>query len=188
MDLKKYVVPAILILMLSGCFGGEDLTERAMTLRSKLLQAQELHFDADITADYGDKAYTFSMRCHGDGDGNIHFEVRSPESISGIMGYISEGEGKLVFDETALHIGLLTDDQVNPVSAPWIMLRTLRSGYLVAAGMEGESLRLSIDDGYEDNALRLDIWLDTEDRPQRVEIACDGRNILSLHVSNFRIL
>ena len=53
--------------------------------------------------------------------------------------------------------------------------------------MEGELLRLTIDDSYEDDAMTLDIWLSREDRPQRAEILYDGKRILSLDVKNFAI-
>lgn len=38
-------------------------------------------------------------------------------------------------------------------------MKTLRSGYITSAGMDGGRLRLTIDDSYEDDALHLDIWL-----------------------------
>ena len=81
----------------------------------------------------------------------------------------------------------MTDDQLSPVSAPWIFLRTLRSGYLTSAGMDGEQLRLTINDSYEEDALQLDIWLDGDDVPVRAEILYDGRRILSLSVKKFKI-
>ena len=67
-------------------------------------------------------------------------------------------------------------------------MKTLRSGYLRAAGMEEDMLRLTIDDSYEDNALQLDIWLDEGHLPKRAEVLCEGRMILSLDVRNFEIL
>ena len=69
-----------------------------------------------------------------------------------------------------------------------MFLKTLRSGYLRGAGMEGELLRLTIQDSYEENSLQLDIWLAEEDTPIRTEILCDGKRILSMDVRSFRIL
>ena len=54
--------------------------------------------------------------------------------------------------------------------------------------MEGELLRLTIDDSYEEDSLQLDIWLDAKDQPQRTEICYDGRTILTLSVREFQIL
>jgi len=159
-----------------------------MELRSKLLRASGSAFEVDISADYGDKLYLFSMTCEANAQGDVRFTVTQPETIAGITGTIANGTGALTFDDTALHFDLLTDEQLSPVSAPWILLKTLRSGYLTSSGMDGDGVRLTIDDSYEEDALQLDIWLNEEDIPQRAEVLYDGRNILSLAVKNFQIL
>ena len=177
----------LLLLLFTGCSGASKEIERGMALRLKLLKASSCAFDTGITADYGDALYSFSMSCEADTQGNVAFVVIAPQTIAGITGEISGKGGELTFDDTALQFSLMADDQVTPVSAPWILMRTLRGGCLTSAGMEGELLRLSIDDSYDDDALNLDIWLDGEDVPVRAEILYDGRRILSLTVTNFRI-
>lgn len=186
--MKRTGVIFVLLLLLSGCSDTASELERGMALRSQLLQAEQVRFTADIAADYGDSIQLFSMECLCDRQGNVAFTVTAPETIAGITGSISEGEGKLTFEETALHFPLLTDNQLNPASAPWILMRTLRSGYLTSAGMEEELLRLTIDDSYEEDALQLDIWLGEENLPQRAEVCYDGRSILTLTVKSFQIL
>ena len=44
-----------------------------------------------------------------------------------------------------------------------------------------------MDDSYEENALNLDVWLDSEDIPQRADICYAGKRILSLNLENVRI-
>lgn len=185
--MKRAAVLIFIVAMLSGCSSAHPELDRGMALRDRLLSGQGCSFDADITADYGDKLYEFSMACQGDVQGNLAFTVTAPETIAGITGTVSDVGGKLTFDDTALQFELMTDDQLSPVSAPWIFLRTLRSGYLTSAGMDGEQLRLTINDSYEEDALQLDIWLDGDDVPVRAEILYDGRRILSLSVKNFKI-
>lgn len=185
--MKKLGVLFILLVFLAGCSNTSKEIERGMALRSRILKCSSCAFDAQITADYGDKIYTFSMTCLGNPQGDIAFTVTAPESISGITGTVSEEGGKLTFDDTALQFDLMADDQVTPVSAPWIFLKTLRSGYLTSACAEKEGIRLTIDDSYEEDALQLDIWLNEEDIPNRAEILYDGRRILSLDVQNFVI-
>lgn len=177
----------LLLFLLTGCTDTPKEIERAMALRSRLLSAQSCAFDAEITADYGDKLHTFAMHCEADSDGDVKFTVTEPESIAGITGEISDEGGKLTFEGTALQFDLLADDQVTPVSAPWILIKTLRGGYLTSACQEGELLRVTIDDSYEENALQLDIWLDGEEMPVRAEILYDGRRILSLDVVDFQM-
>ena len=158
-----------------------------MMLRSQLLSARECTFDAEITADYGDKICSFSMNCIGNSDGSLLFTVTAPETIAGITGSVSEEGGKLTFDDTVLQFPLLADDQLSPVSAPWIFYHTLRNGYLTSAGMEDGQLRLSIDDSFRDDALHLDIWLNEADIPIRSEILHENTRILTLTVENFQI-
>ena len=186
--MRRTGVVLFLLLFLSGCAGTASELERGMALRSRLLQAEQVSFTVDIAADYGDAIQLFSMDCCSDSEGNLTFTLTAPETIAGITGSISDGEGKLTFDETALHFELLTDDQLNPASSPWILMKTLRSGYLTSAGMEEDLLRLTIDDSYEEDALQLDIWLGEGDLPQRAEICYDGRTILTLTVKAFQIL
>ena len=93
----------------------------------------------------------------------------------------------MTFDDTVLFFDSMADDQISPISAPWVFLKTLRSGYLTSAGTEEEFLRLTINDTYEDDALQLDVWLGEGDVPVRCEILYDERRILSLTVTNFQI-
>lgn len=185
--MKRTGALVLLLLLLTGCSNASQEIERGMALRTRLLATDECSFNAAITADYGDKVYTFSMTCQGDAQGNLSFMVTEPESIFGITGTVSDTGGKLTFDNAALQFDLMADDQVTPISAPWILLKTLRSGYLTSACTEEELLRLTIDDSYEDDALQLDIWLNGDDEPVRSEILYDGRRILSIEVTNFEI-
>ena len=182
--MKKLGLCLVLLAVFSGCSRTSGELDRGLKLRSEILKASTFSFDAEITADYGDKLHQFSMQCQSDGNGDLRFTVTAPETISGITGKITREGGALTFDDTALHFDLLTDEQLSPVSAPWILVKTLRSGYLRASCQEDEGLRLTIDDSYEDDALTLDIWLDRQDMPSRAEVLYDGRRILTVLVKN----
>lgn len=185
--MKRTVCLMLLLVLLTGCAGKQGELDRAMALRSRLL-SQSVAFDAKITADYGDRTYGFAMACEADAQGNLKFTVTEPEAISGIQGSVSATGGKLTFDGEALAFGLLADGQLAPVSAPWLLLNTLRSGYLTSCTVEGGNLRLAIDDSYADDALHLDIWLDAGDQPVRGEALWRGRRILTVAVENFRFI
>lgn len=183
--MKRLLAIMLCVMLLSGCSLGQSEIDRAMGIRQKLLGSNGCSFDAVITADYGDEVHTFSMNCQTDGNGGVSFTVTAPETISGITGSIDHEGGKLAFDDTVLAFELLADGQVTPVSAPWLFIRTLRSGYLSACGVSGDGLHIQIDDSYADDALRLDIWTDANELPLRCEIVWQGRRILSLDVRNF---
>ena len=78
--MKKVGVLIVFLLFLAGCTHSSTEIERGMALRSRILQASSISFDAEITADYGDKVYTFSMTCRGNPQGDIAFTVAAPES------------------------------------------------------------------------------------------------------------
>lgn len=182
--MKRITCILLILLLLAGCSGQSDEMDRAMAMRARLL-GHAVSFDAVVTADYGDTVYTFTLACQADTQGNVTFSVTEPDSIAGISGQISATGGKLTFDDQALSFALLADEQLSPVSAPWVLIRSLRSGYLTSCGKEGENLRLSVDDSYADDALHLDVWLGENDFPIRGEILWKGRRLLSVGVKNF---
>lgn len=185
--MKRLIAIVLCVLMLSGCAAHSENMDRAMALRSKL-QQQEVSFLVDITADYGDKRHEFSMECRADVQGNLKFTVTAPESISGITGTISQNSGKLTFDEQVLAFDILADGLISPVSGPWVMMQTLRGGYLTSCSRDGDYTRVDIDDSYAEKALHLAVWLDSGDIPQQCEIYWQGRRLLTMAVKSFRYL
>ena len=177
----------IALVLLTGCTGKRDELDRAMQLRANLLGCLGCSFDVAITADYGDELHKFAMACEADGRGNLSFTVTEPETIAGITGHIASGEGKLTFDDVILQFPLMADEQVTPISGPWILMKTLLGGYLTAAGEEENLLHLTIHDSYEDDALRMEIWLNEDNAPVCGEIFYDGRRIVTMTVENFQI-
>ena len=183
--MRKLLAVFFAVVFLSGCSGEDQSLDKAMSMRARLLDSQGCSFRAVITADYGDKLYEFVMQCSTDSEGALSFTVTSPETIAGITGTISSGEGKLIFDDQALVFSLLADGQVTPVSAPWIFIKALRSGYLSACTKTENGLRLAVDDSYEEDALHLDIWTDETEIPIYCEILWQGRRVVSLDIKNF---
>ena len=183
----KRLAVCLTLLFLTGCSENGELRE-GIELRSRLLQASQCSFSVSIQADFGDTLSEFAMDCTGDKEGDIAFTVIAPESIAGISGTLSGSGGKLTFDGTALDFGYLAEGELSPVSGPWIFLNTLRSGNIISACREEGKIRLSVDDSYEADALRLDIWVEESGLPAKADILSNGRRILALTVKNFRIL
>jgi hypothetical protein len=186
---KKILLFLLAALMLAGCKRENLELEQMMAFRAALLSGSGCSFEAVITADYQEELYLFTLECRCDEQGTIYFKVQKPESIAGISGVISSAGGKLTFDNAeGLAFETLADGQVTPVTAPWLFIKALRSGYVTSCGMEEDMLRASIDDSYKEDALRLDVWFVDEDIPYRAEILWADRRILSLEVTNFEIL
>lgn len=187
--MKKAAVSLVLaVLCLTGCGGKNKELERSLALRARALQGNSCSFSAQVTPDYGDKVYEFAMDCQVDSQGAMAFQVTAPETISGITGTLAANGGTLTFEDTALAFPMLVEGLASPVSGPWLFWKALTAGCITSAGVDGEALRISVDDSYEDSALQLDIWCDGADTPIRVEACQEGRRILTISLSNFTIV
>ena len=186
--MKRLLALMFAVLLFTGCGNQNDYLRDAVSMREKLLSSNGCSFDAAITADYADKIYTFGMQCLFDKDGNLTFTVSKPETIVGITGSIAINSGRLTFDDKVLAFSLLADGELSPISVPWLLIKTLRSGYIQSCGSSNGSVHLTIDDSYEEDALKVDIWLNDSQLPAEAEIVWQGRRILSVTVDNFQYL
>ena len=178
----------LIIMLLNGCSGSADPLDPALSLRNRLLKCESFSFVADICADYGDVLQSFSILCQCDNKGSVTFTVQKPETIAGINGTMDGSGGKLTFDDQVLMFSPLADGQISPVSAPWVLVKSLLGGYIRSGGDTADGYRICIDDSYAEDALKLDIWLNEQYEPSRAEILWQGRRILSLDIYNFIIL
>lgn len=187
--MKRYLMLVILILVIfCGCSAENTQMDQAMQLRTNLLHGSGCEFDTIITADYGDKVYTFTLSCSADAEGNLQFKVLEPQYIAGIDGKIESNSGKLIYNDLVLGFELQADGLLSPVSAPWIFLRALRSGYVRYCGVDGKYILLTVDDSYQTDALMLDIWINDDLQPIQADVYENNRCILSIQIQNFRIL
>lgn len=186
--MKRCLFVTLLLLILTGCGSGSQPMERVLAFRNQLNAGGGCAFDAYITADYGDALYTFTLECQADPQGNLEFSVLQPKSIEGIAGTVSAEKGALTFDDQVLAFSLLADGQLTPVSAPWLMLRTLQSGYVRGCSLDDGALYAVIDDSYEEDTIQLDIWFDENDYPKHADFLWQGRRIITMEVKNFRHL
>jgi len=161
--------------------------ERFIKVHSENFESELILVDKETGVNYlfVSRGYAGGLTPLLDAQGKVTFSVTAPETIAGITGTVSASGGRLTFDGNALAFTLLADGQVSPVSGPWLLMKTLRSGYLTSCGMEEGSLRIAIDDSYEDDALHLDVWLDGQDAPIRGEIMWQGRRLLTIGVKIF---
>lgn len=176
-----------MVLLLSGCSTDSSGLNSGTALRSKLLQASECSFTAEITADYDDRSFLFTADCATDNSGDLSFTLTAPTTISGISGRLTGEAGQLVFDDMTLDFPLSAEDLPSPLSAPWIFMNALRSGFLSSVCIDDSKLRLCIDDTYAGEDIRLDVWLDSAYLPCRAEILHDGIRFLTLNVTKFVI-
>ncbi len=178
----KKILPLLLIL-LTGCRGEDPAMAAALELRSRCLGAA-VGFEAEITADYITTLEEFDLACSADPAGEMTFRVLEPRDIEGICGTVTGTEGTVIFDDAILAFPLMADGRLSPLSAPWVMMKALRSGCIVAVRQEEELLHLTIDDSYDDDALTVEIWVE-EGKVEAAEIAWEGRRQIAMTIDDF---
>ena len=159
-----------------------------MAFRDHLLDASECGFTAHITADYGTELDKFTMNVISDSEGNVSFEVVEPDVISGITGTVTRAGGALTFDDTILGFPMLAEGRLAPVTAPWVLIQSLRSGYISSVGREDDGWHLTVLDSYEEDALLLDVWFDDDWQPLHSEFLYKNEKILTLSIENLRFV
>ena len=184
--MKKVFWTLIPVVLLTGCAMGKGEMEEALAFRSKILGAESVRFEAEVSADYIDRMEEFDLACEADAAGALTFRVTEPEEISGITGTVTGEEGTLTFDDTVLAFPLLAEERLSPVSGPWVMMKALRSGYITWVVREGEKLHITVDDSYADDALTLEIWIEG-DEVDACEIGWKGRRQMTMDIGDFRI-
>ena len=184
----KLAALVLCVCLLCGCSAEKDPLDQAMDLRNALLTGQECTFSCVISADYAERIYTFQMDCTMDTEGNMSFTVTEPETLYGISGVISREGGGLCFDDKVLAFPMLANDQLIPVSAPWIFLNSLKSGYISGCSSENEGICLYIDDSFNDAVLHMEVQMNSENVPIWADIFWNQKRILAVDIREFMIM
>ena len=179
----KRILPLFLVFLL-GCSGPDPAMETALDLRSRCLASPNVRFRAEIRADYITGFEEFTLDCETSPDGAVSFRVASPEEIADICGTVRRDEGTVEFDGAVLAYPLMAQERLSPLSGPWVVMKAIRSGCIIAAGQEGELTRVTIDDSYADNALTVDVWLE-DGQVIQAEVAWEGLRCLVMTFDDF---
>ena len=183
--MKKILSILILVVFLCGCSNGEENLEGIMNLRKAVISAKSCSFSAIITADYQTESFMFKMDCVSDEQGNVTFTVIEPTSVSGITGKVSNDGGKLTFDDKYLVFAPLADGLITPVSAPWLFMKTLRSGYISGCSVTENGDSILFNDTYQNNSMDMIIQTNENNLPCLAEIYWQGRCAVTIRVENF---
>ena len=176
-----------MVLMLCGCKNGNEPLNKALAIRNQLLTGDGCSFTAEVHADYGEKLYIFKMDCQVDEAGKLTFKILEPTTIQGITGKVSADGGAITFDDKILAFPTIADGQITPVSAPWLIIKTLRSGYLKSCADLDDGFEMIIDDSYEEETLQLSVVARGK-MPISAEIFWQGRRVLTITIEAFTYL
>ena len=126
----------MMTLLLSGCKAGsgEERPENlAARIRGEYLSLGGWTARLDITADYGERVYEFSVDASWEKDGPTVLTVTAPESVAGITARLEDGEGYLEYDGASLSTGPLTGDGLSPLEVIPFVMKELTQGYMARA-------------------------------------------------------
>lgn len=170
---------------LAACGGERKAEDLAAEIRTSMIAAQKLEMSLTISADYGDKVYTFGVNYTGNA-ANGQIEIRSPESVAGLTANVDVAQISLSYDDVTLDTGLVVSDGLAPVEAVPFMISQWQSGYITASGREKlgeiETVALTI---YVSETEELRTWFDLQSLlPVRAELSDNGRMVIACDFEN----
>jgi len=183
--IRKITFVLVLVLLFSGCGKAGEPTQKALDFRTKLMQSQKCDFLADISADYGNRVYEFTVQIHYTPE-ETTVTVLSPEEISGIEATISEEGTRVIFDDLELDFGKMADGTVSPMSLPWLLGQCWLEEYIAGAGVDGDLEKVTYLRGYDEQELTVNTWLNKEGIPVQAEVLFDGKRCLNVGIREFQ--
>lgn len=133
-DGARKTISLALALLLTGCAAGEQGPDQAaLDLRSAYLSMSGMEAQAEVTADYGDRAYQYTVSCRGTAEeGSL--TVIAPDSIAGTGTEWKDGQTRLDYDGISLETGPLSPDGLSPADALPVILSACQSGAILESG------------------------------------------------------
>lgn len=174
-----FVIFGILMLSLSSCVSiSYKAEESAQDIRTLIINS-EMKLTAEVTADYGDRVYEFTLN-YDTGTGLI--EVKEPETLAGLTVTVSKEDGSTVlsYDGAELNTGTFDDDGLSPVSSLPILVTQWREGYILECyyetldGIDTVAIKTNI----SDDVMSIS-WFDRANgNPIKSEIVTDEQVVI----------
>lgn len=179
---------ALALTALCACGGKTDAAmQQALDLRTALGAAGGCAFTAEVTADYGEKIYAYTMDCVCEAGAGARFTLRAPQTLAGISAEISADGARVSYEDTEVGFSTLAGGRLAPMQLPWLLADGWYSGRIRAAGREDGLVRVTCQLGYGEQALTLDTWLGEDGFPRKSTVSCDGQTLLTAEIQNFSL-
>ncbi len=182
--------------LLAGCSGGEQAgnsaDELALSIRTEYLAMTACAATVDMTADYGQRVYEYTLKVSWQKDGETLLTVVAPENIAGITAHIQNGSTFLEYDGASLETGLLSAQGLSPMEAVPAILDYIFSGYIAECDFEtvGESRQLWFccrdPECSPGTGTEAEFWFDAESHAlARAEVLSDGYTVIQCVFKDF---
>lgn len=180
--MKRTLLFALTIpLLLTGC-AAQQVTKDWETWRKDLQGAEHLCFEAEVTAEWPDSAFTYKAKVETDAE-ETAVTLTAPATVAGVI-CRSRGEGDtLEYDGAILSLDALRTKTAAPCAAAPLLLDALRRGRTLwtARTEDGSSAALENADGDT-----VTVWRGADGSPVYAEIAKDGAVILTLRLAHWQ--
>ncbi|MBQ3135714.1 MAG: hypothetical protein IJB75_07895 [Oscillospiraceae bacterium] len=177
-----------LLLTACGGKGSAGPMDRALAVRGTYLSANGCTARMRVTADYGQRVYTYVVDARAAG-GETVLTVQEPTEIAGVTARLRDGESFLEYDGAVLETGPLAEDGLTPMSAVAALLQAARSGFIDSCGTEGETLYILCRDPADPpgDGRQIALWFGADNGLLRGEVAVDGRQVIHCEFERFTL-
>ena len=167
--MRRLCLPLVLCLLLAACGGqSQEPEEQALALRTRDLSMQTCEGAVSVTADYGQRVYSYRLDVTWSRAEGLTVTVTEPELLSGVVARVTEDGSQLEFDGAILETGPLGEDGLSPLAAVPVMLKDLQERYIAECALTelngAAALQMTCRDpeGSPGSGAETVLWLDTE--------------------------
>ena len=186
------MISLLLLCLLCGCTGADSNNDLTLELRSDFLSREGCSGVMELTADYGQRVYAYTVEFDGTVKDGMTLVITAPEEVAGITANIREGQTYLEYDGVRLETGPVNEEGLSPLDALPTFLTAMESGYIAETGseMRGETevLRICCRDPETDPGQGLEtvLWFDKAQKTLlRGEVRSDGFTVIQCEFSAF---
>lgn len=182
----------LLLALLCACGGGNADNELVLSLREDVQNMDAWSGEMELTADYGQRVYAYSVSFTGDREEGTTLTITAPEEAAGITAVAKEGQTWLDYDGVRLETGPLDPQGLSPMDALPALLTELETGTVAEVGTETDGdlslLRLTLRDPEVTPGTGREtvFWFDKAQKTLlRAELRNDGATVVSCVFSSF---
>ena len=182
----------LLLALLCACGGGNADNDLVLSLREGFQKMDAWSGEMELTADYGQRVYDYSVSFTGDREEGTTLTITAPEEAAGITAVAKEGQTWLDYDGVRLETGPLDHQGLSPMDALPALLTELETGTVAEVGTETDGdlslLRLTLRDPEVTPGTGREtvFWFDKAQKTLlRAELRNDGATVVSCVFSSF---
>ena len=177
------------VVSLTGCGQGVEAEQQALNMRGQYLSDTPCSMVAELTADYGQRVYTFTVSADVTQE-EMTLTIQEPDLLSGITAHLTEDSSSLVYDGLVLELGELDVDGLSPMEAIPALFESIRGDYMAECILNEEDATLTIHytdpDQQQETGRETTVVFETETGAiKQGEINVDGRRVITLTCQEF---